>query len=69
MEPPERDAIPHEDLDGLQEAMDRVVKGVRDLDAACIACDEMDRARDEMRRHHGERHLAVNLIRESRNEQ
>jgi hypothetical protein len=29
----------------------------------------MDRAREEMRREHGERNLAVDLIRESRDDQ
>jgi hypothetical protein len=60
--------IPHEDLDKLREAIDRAVKGIGDPDAAREACDEMDRAREEMRRTHGERNLAVDLIRESRDE-
>ena len=60
--------IPQADLDALQEAIDRAVKGVRDPEAARRACEEMDRAREEMRRNFGERRLAVDLIRESRDE-
>ena len=61
-------AIPQEDLDALQQAIDRAVKGIRDPDAARKACEEMDRAREEMRRTHGDRNLAVELIRDSRDE-
>jgi hypothetical protein len=60
--------IPQADLDALQEAIDRAVKGIKDPEAARRACEEMDRAREEMRRAHGERSLAVDLIRESRDE-
>jgi hypothetical protein len=60
--------IPQEDLDALQEAIDRVVHGIRDPKAASRACEEMDQAREEMRREYGERDLAVELIRESRDE-
>lgn len=60
--------IPQVDLDSLQEAIDRVVRGIRDPKAARKACEEMDRAREEMRRDYGERDLAVDLIRESRDE-
>jgi hypothetical protein len=61
-------AIPQEDLDALQEAIDRVVNGIRDPEAALRACAEMDQAREEMRREFGERDVAVDLIRESRDE-
>jgi hypothetical protein len=61
-------AIPQEDLDALQEAIDRAAKGIRDPEAARKACEEMDRAREEMRRTCGERNLAVDLIRDSRDE-
>jgi hypothetical protein len=61
-------AIPQEDLDALQQAIDRAVRGIRDQNAARAACEEMDRAREEMRREHGERNLAIDLIRESRDE-
>jgi hypothetical protein len=61
-------AIPQEDLDALQEAIDRVVHGIRDPEAARRACEEMNQAREEMRREYGEPDLAVDLIRESRDE-
>ena len=61
-------AIPQEDLDALREAVDRAAKGVRDPDATRTACDEMDIAREAMRRDHADRNLAVDLVRESRDE-
>jgi hypothetical protein len=60
--------IPQEDLDALQTAIDRAARGIRDPEAARKACEEMDRAREEMRRDHGERNLSVDLIRDSRDE-
>jgi hypothetical protein len=44
------------------------VKGIRDPEAARRACEEMDHAREQMRHDCGERNLAVDLIRESRDE-
>jgi len=61
-------AIPQEDLNALQEAINRAVNGTRDPEAARKACEEMDRAREEMRCTYGERNLAVDLIRDSRDE-
>jgi hypothetical protein len=61
-------AISQEDIDSLQEAIDRAVKGIRDPKAASSACEEMDHAREQMRHDCGERNLAVDLIRESRDE-
>ena len=61
-------AISQKDLDALQEAIGRAVKAIRDPKAARWACEEMDQAREEMRRDYGERNLAVELIRESRDE-
>jgi hypothetical protein len=60
--------IPQADLDALQAAIDRAAKGIRDPEAARKACEEMDRAREEMRRDYGERNLSVDLIRDSRDE-
>jgi hypothetical protein len=62
------EAVSQEDRDALQEAIDRAVKGIRDSTAARRACEEMDQAREQMRRDYGERNLAVDLIRESRDE-
>jgi hypothetical protein len=61
-------AVPQEDLDALQEAIDRVVRGIRDPNAVRRACEEMDQAREQMQREFGERDLAVDLIRESPDE-
>jgi hypothetical protein len=61
-------AIPQEDREALHVAIDRAIKGIRDPKTAQEACEEMDHAREEMRRVYGERNLAVDLIRQSRNE-
>jgi hypothetical protein len=61
-------AVSQNDLDALQEAIDRAVNGIRDPKAVRRACAEMDQAREEMRRDYGERNLAVDLVRESRDE-
>ena len=60
--------IPPELLAELQEAVDRVVKGVRDPEAMRKACERMDQMREEMRRRVGEVEVAVDLIREIRDE-
>jgi hypothetical protein len=66
--PEEPAAISQEDLDAFQDAIDRAVNGIRDPKAACRACEGMDQAREQMRRDYGERNLATDLIRESRDE-
>lgn len=43
-------AIPKENLDALQAAIEHVIKGIRDPKTAHKACQEMDQAREEMRR-------------------
>lgn len=50
----------------LHEALDRLTKGTRDLDAAKSASERMDRMREENRRLLGEQESAVQLIREAR---
>jgi hypothetical protein len=62
-------ATPKEDLDAVQAVIERVIKSIRDPKTAHTACQEMDQAREEMRRDYGERNLAVDLIRESRDTQ
>ena len=52
----------------LQEAVDRLAKGIRDPEAMNRACERMDRMREEMRQRVGEVEVAVDLIRESRDE-
>jgi hypothetical protein len=52
----------------LQEAVDRLVKGIRDPEATRKACERMDRMREAMRKRVGEVEVAVSLIRESRDD-
>ena len=53
----------------LQAAAERAAQGIRDPEAMRQACERMDRAREEMRRKCGERSMAVDLIREVRDEE
>ena len=55
-------------LTELQEAVDRLVKRIRDPEAMRKACQRMDRMREEMRKRVGEVEVAVSLIRESRDD-
>ncbi len=50
----------------LQAAVDRVVQGVRDPEIMRRAAKRMDRMREEMRERVGEVHVAVDLVRETR---
>lgn len=52
----------------LRAATDRAARGVRDPEIMRRACERMDRMREELRRRSGELDVAVNLIRESRDE-
>ncbi len=61
-------AIPAEDMAELQKAVDNAMKGVRDPEAMDRACEEMDQGREEIRHRLGEVNLAVELIREARDE-
>jgi hypothetical protein len=61
-----RPTIPPEVMAELEAAIDRVVRGVRDPEAAARACEEMDCAREELRQRIGETNIAVELIREAR---
>ena len=62
-------AIPPELLAELQEAADRAAKGIRDPDAMRKACERMDRMREELYQKHGLLDIAVDLIREGRDEE
>jgi hypothetical protein len=57
-----------EDLDALQEAVNRAAMDIRNPEAARIACEEIDRPREEKWRTLGNRNLAADLIRKSRDE-
>ena len=61
--------IPPELLTELQDAADKVAKGIRDPEAMRKACERMDRMREELRQKHGEMNVAVDLIREARDEE
>jgi hypothetical protein len=60
--------ILHEDLDALQEAVNRAVMGIRNPEVARSACEEIDRPREEKWRTLGNRNLATDLMRKSRDE-
>jgi hypothetical protein len=64
----EESAIPAEVVAELEEAVDRLMKGIRDPEIMQQAAQEMDTAREELRKRHGEMNIAVDLIRESRDE-
>jgi hypothetical protein len=61
-------SIPPEFLSELELAVDRLIKGIRDPEAMNRACERMDRMREEMRQRVGEVEVAVDLIREAREE-
>jgi hypothetical protein len=58
--------IPPELMAELQERAERAALGIIDPEARRIARESMDRLREEFRRRHGEVNLAVDLIREAR---
>lgn len=60
--------IPPELMAELEEAVDQIMKGVRDPDAMDRAAQEMDEGREEIKRRLGELNIAVELVRETRDE-
>jgi hypothetical protein len=68
METLKSDAIEPVLMAEMQERADRATKGVRDPEAMRRARLRMDRMREEFRRRHGEDDLAVELIREARDD-
>jgi hypothetical protein len=52
----------------FQEALDDLAKGIRRPDKMAAACERMDRLREENRRLFGEQDIAVELIRQARDE-
>jgi hypothetical protein len=52
----------------LQEAVERLTRGVRDPAAARQACARMDRMREELRERIGTVEVAVELIRDARDQ-
>lgn len=63
-----KSVIPPDVMADLQSAVDNVIKGVHDPEAKRAAAERMDRMREELRQRHGEMEIAVNLVRESRDE-
>lgn len=53
----------------LEEAIRRAMSGVRDPGAMQMACERMDRMREQLRQKHGEMNIAVDLIRAVRDEE
>ena len=60
--------IPPELAAELRETLDNLSKGVRDPEKARLARERMDRIREENRRLFGEQNIAVELIRQTRDE-
>jgi hypothetical protein len=58
--------IPSEIMAELQKAADDAVRGIRDVELARKACEEMDRISDEIRQKHGILDIGVPAIRELR---
>jgi hypothetical protein len=52
----------------FQEALDDLAKGIRRPEKMQAACERMDRLREENRRLVGEQNIAVELIRQTRDE-
>jgi hypothetical protein len=52
----------------LQEALDDLAKGIRRPEKMQAACERMDRLREENRRLFGEQNIAVELIRQTRDQ-
>jgi hypothetical protein len=52
----------------FQEALDDLAKGIRRPEKMQAACERMDRLREENRRLFGEQNIAVELIRQARDE-
>jgi predicted TIM-barrel fold metal-dependent hydrolase len=62
------EAIPEEVRAQLQQTLDDLVKGVRRPEKMKAACERMDRMREENRKLFGEQNIAVDLIRETRDQ-
>jgi hypothetical protein len=60
--------IPEEIKTQLRQTLDDLVKGIRRPDKMKAACERMDRMREENRKLFGEQNIAVDLIRETRDQ-
>jgi hypothetical protein len=52
----------------FQEALDDLAKGIRRPEKMQAACERMDRLREENRQLYGEQDIAVQLVRQARDE-
>jgi hypothetical protein len=60
--------VPLEIMADLEEAARYAASGLRDPEIMRTACERMDKLRDEIHQHAGEVNVAVDLIREGRDE-
>lgn len=60
--------IPEEIKAQLRETLDDLVKAIRRPDKMKAACERMDRMREENRKIFGEQNIAVELIRQTRDQ-
>jgi hypothetical protein len=58
--------IPPEVIAELQQAADRAAKGIRDPEKTRLACERMDRLREEILQKHGILDIGVSALRELR---
>jgi hypothetical protein len=62
------DVIPEDIKAELQQALDDLAKGIRRRDKMKAGCERMDRMREENRKLFGEQNIAVELIRQTRDQ-
>jgi hypothetical protein len=62
------DPIPADLMSELRAATDRAARGIRDPEIMRRAAERMDRMREDLRRRTGDLDVAVDLIREGRDE-
>jgi hypothetical protein len=62
------ESIPPDLMAELRAATERAARGVHDADIMRRACERMDQMREELRKRAGDLDVAVDLIREGRDE-
>jgi hypothetical protein len=60
--------IPADLMAELRDATERAAAGMRDPEVMRRSCERMDRMREDLRRRTGDLNLAVDLLREGRDE-
>jgi len=61
-------SIPPDVVAEFQQAVDDLLKGIRRPEKMRAACERMDRMREENRKRFGEQNIAVELIRQTRDQ-